>query len=343
MTSALIESEESIKPSEISLLLDDTKYRPSPPEFECGEILEDEGEVGSVLFFCTTPTQRLEFSCRGRSVGVLNDKETVVSNEELEEATATVDPFFFDKGYTLAGRTGFQIWAGARLILESLVWSLDPDSPRLAYWQQRLLQDTTMQRCRILELGAGVGLVGAALAAHGGEVLVTDLPTLVDNAISPNQQRNKSSTAFSSCPTWLASSCTSTVPIGSGWLGSTPLDWTKSVHEQLSELQRQHLNLIVASDCVWLASMLNALFDTVATLFQLSPEASFLMSFQRRDLRKDSALFTTVESILDAAHHRGWRLECLSWKYVHVDGEDEMKEVFLFEIQRGLVLDKSST
>ncbi|GAX11537.1 hypothetical protein FisN_22Lu261 [Fistulifera solaris] len=312
-----------------SFLLDDTKYRPSPQAFQCGEILEEAGEVGSVVFFSTTPNHRLEFSCRGRSVGVLNDQEPVVSNEELEEATAAVDPFFFDKGYTLAGRTGFQIWAGARLVLESLIWPLDQDPPRLVHWQRRL-QETAP--CRIIELGSGVGLLGASFAAQGGEVLATDLPTLVENAIYPNQQRNKNNAPSSPCPEWLAAS--STVPIGSGWLGSTALDWTKPVQEQLSEIQRHNLDLIVASDCVWLVSMLDALLDTVASLFHFSPNATFLMSFQRRDVRKESALFTTVDGILSAVRCRGWALDCLSWKYVKVDGDEEKKEVFLLEIRR---------
>jgi predicted nicotinamide N-methyase len=328
MTNASSGLEASSEPKN-SFVVDEAKYRLSPPAFQCGEILEEDGEVGSVVFCSTTPNHRLEFSCRGRSVGVLNDQELGVSNEELEEATATVDPFFFDKGYTLAGRTGFQIWAGARIVVESLIWPLDQDPPRLVYWQQRL-QETAP--CRIIELGSGVGLLGASLAAQGGEVLATDLPTLVENAIYPNQQRNKNKAPSSPCPEWLASS--RTVPIGNGWLGSTALDWTKPVQEQLSALQRHNLDLIVASDCVWLVSMLDALLDTVASLFHFSPNATFLMSFQRRDLRQESALFTTVDAILDAVRHRGWELDCLSWKYVKVDGDEQMKEVFLFEIRR---------
>lgn len=324
-------------PPLLQLANDESNYRPSPPEFTCGEeIREDDdgdGNVGSVVFFCTLPGhQRLEFSCRGRSMGVLHDHESSVL---LPEEDTAVDPFFFDSGYTLAGRTGFQIWAGARLLLESLVWPLESDSPRLVYWQQRV-----HATCNIIELGAGVGLVGMSLAGQGGHVLVTDLPTLVTNAILPNQQRNqKDSAASLSCPVWLSGA----VPMGRGWLGATPLDWTKSVHEQLSEEQRQDLDLILASDCVWLVSMLDAILDTVSCLFLESPRASFLLSFQKRDVHGESALFTTVESIVDAVHQRKWSLNCLAWNHVKVDGEEEMKKVFLFEIQPEMHCDTTSS
>ncbi len=104
---------------------DPSKFRPSPKEFQCGEELEEGGGIigrSGVSFFCTLPKSkelgeggncRLIFSCRDRSSGVLESEESAITNDEFEatqNATA-VDPFFFDEGYTLAGRTGFQVWS----------------------------------------------------------------------------------------------------------------------------------------------------------------------------------------------------------------------------------------
>lgn len=90
------------------VLKDPSRLRGPPKGFQCGENVE-EGEVGSVNFYFTLPDgARLDFSCRGRSVGVLLKNEPDVADEELESEIA-VDPFFFDDGYTLAGRTGFQV------------------------------------------------------------------------------------------------------------------------------------------------------------------------------------------------------------------------------------------
>lgn len=112
-------------------MTDPSKFRPSPTEFQCGEELEESAETigkSGVTFFCTLPkgkaidTQhssgtlddsRLRFCCRDRSCGVLESQEAAITNDEFEatqNATA-VDPFFFDAGYTLAGRTGFQVWS----------------------------------------------------------------------------------------------------------------------------------------------------------------------------------------------------------------------------------------
>lgn len=103
-----------------------SKFRRSPPEFQCGEALEEgSGVVGKsgVFFFCTLPggeessnddpKRKLTFNCRDRSNGVLESEESTITNDEFEasqNATA-VDPFFFNPGYTLAGRTGFQVWS----------------------------------------------------------------------------------------------------------------------------------------------------------------------------------------------------------------------------------------
>ena len=119
-----------------SFFADPSKFRTSPSEFCCGEALEEGGGIigkSGVLFFCTFPTapthttksddvdsschnNRLTFHCRDRSCGVLEKQESAVTNDEFEETqnAFAVDPFFFEKGYTLAGRTGFQVWSVSR-------------------------------------------------------------------------------------------------------------------------------------------------------------------------------------------------------------------------------------
>ena len=98
------------------LMTDPSKLRRPPTDFKCGEELE-EGLIGrsGVSFFCTLPTKigadentntktsdndRLWFSCRDRSSGVLESQESAITNDQFEatqNATA-VDPFFFDAG-----------------------------------------------------------------------------------------------------------------------------------------------------------------------------------------------------------------------------------------------------
>jgi len=98
------------------LMTDPSKLRRPPIDFKCGEELE-EGLIGrsGVSFFCTLPTKigadentntktsdndRLWFSCRDRSSGVLESQESAITNDQFEatqNATA-VDPFFFDAG-----------------------------------------------------------------------------------------------------------------------------------------------------------------------------------------------------------------------------------------------------
>jgi hypothetical protein len=322
-------------------LKDPSRLRPTPDSFHCGESI-DKGDVGSVTFYFTLNNKRLVFSCRNRSVGALLYDEQAVKDEELEEVNQTVDPNFFDNGYTLAGRTGFQVWAGSRLLLESLALPVDSDCERLAVWQRRI-----MTGVNVLELGAGVGVVGAALASAGARVLLTDLPTLVDNAVQPNLHRNKETASAAQkeeeCPAWLEQF--DAMPIGRGWAATTPLDWTRPVESQLSADLLSNTDLIIASDCVWLVSMLTALLDAVQVVFAASPATTaFVMSFQRRDAAQqgggagdhdddDSTLFTTVDRVVAAVEARRWSMECLAWRPAVLDGTAyDDKEVFVLEI-----------
>ena len=400
----------------------------------------------------------LTFQCRGRSVGVMSEPDTHNNNKINNEIVGVgvddegktghgdddehdddgeqpmLDPFFFDEGYTLAGRTGFQVWAGSRLMLESLLYPFNPsqqqqqqqqqrllsqssasespsppsttpgqdivDTPRLQYWQRRILEkqsssspsqsqerqiddDEDRHRHRalkILELGSGVGLVGSSLAALGHQVVLTDLPTLVKHSVLPNMKlnsfRKKSNKNIKDRPfaaedpplppLWLSSiisggrdaqkNCARgyhICPIQAGndqdfgWMRELSLDWTKPLQVQVPNADQslQGLDLVVASDCVWLKSMLDSLLDTVASIFDVSgPQTSFILSFQRRDKNgrnrnipnqtpdrsskppDSSSMFTTVESILEAIDQRGWTWECLAWRYTMVEAEEHEKE-----------------
>jgi hypothetical protein len=315
--------------------------RPPSKGFHCGERpIDDENnhdeEVSNrVLFHCkASDSQELIFYCRDVSCGVLLDNETSLLGTEEEDDDAEpppVDPNFFDSGYTLAGRTGFQVWAGTRLLLDSLLWPQPCDSDRLKYWQQQV------PRINILELGAGIGVVGTLLAYAGASVLLTDLPTLVHNAIAPNLKRNSTRESItvraSASRFW---SHNKPVRIGQGWAAATPLNWTKPLSEQIPEETVQELDLIVASDCVFLKDMLDNLLNTVEAVFEVHNRAHtnrspvLLLSFQRRDSEKDEK-FTTVTGILEELQRRRWSITCLCWA-PNVIAKEQESQVFVFEL-----------
>lgn len=319
-------------------------HRQPTKGFQCREDIEKEDHVTAVIFKCNLPSHQhvVEFNCREPSCGALEGEE---KGAVLGEEDYAVDPNFFDEGYSMAGSTGFKVWTGSRLLIETLTWPQDTDCDRLRKIQECI---TTSDGTRIIELGAGVGVVGTYLSSVGSHVLLTDLPTLVENAIDTNLKRNErilfnsfNNDNDKSCPSWLANGR----KIGKGWAGSTPLDWTKPIIQQLSEEQATTIDIIIASDVVFLASMMNSLFDTVEAIFQASKnnKPSFILSFQKRDATdgKDSAAFTTVNGVLSAVKDRGWSIQCLSWRTVAVRKEDysngavkdDQSEVFVFEIK----------
>lgn len=121
-------------------------------------------------------------------------------------------------------------------------------------------------------------------------------------------------------------------PIGrfGGWASVATVDWTEPLNEEVAMISS--LDWIIASDCVWLRSMLDSLLDTVASLFELNPNARLILSFQRRDSGNNQK-FSNVSSIIDSVERRKWSIDCLAWRHVRQEGECELKEVFVFEIK----------
>lgn len=299
---------------------DPSRQRAPSSHIQCRETNnheDDHEELGPLTFHCSLPDKlTLVFSCRDKSCGVMIADEAVAEkNKEL-----SVDPFFFDIGYTLAGKTGFQIWPGTRLLVEALTWpQAVGDCAQLAAYQQKCRNGA-----RVLELGAGIGVVGTALAAIGSQVLLTDLPTLVTNAIRPNLSRNEMIATAEECPSWLKEG--DGVRIGRGWAGTTVIDWRIPVETQLSDASRI-VDFVVGCDCLWLVDMIDHVLSIVAATFLASPNAKFLFTYQRR---APSSVFTNLESVLAAIQERRWAAECLAWRRVDCE-EDDTNDLLLFE------------
>lgn len=183
---------------------------------------------------------------------------------------------------------------------------------------------------------------------------MTDLSALVDEAIDVNLARNgmercnppqneeDDDGSSSSCPRWLGRDG---ARVGKGWSAAAPLDWTRPLAEQLTPEASSSVDLVVASDVVFLTSMLTSLLNTVSFIFEESSSngPSLLLCFQRRDavdgIGDEGGAFTTVTGVIKAAERRGWSVDCLAWRHVTVKKEtngiitDDESEVFMFEIR----------
>jgi len=185
--------------------------------------------------------------------------------------------------------------------------------------------------------------------------MLLERPTLVENSLLPNLKRNRvesrangvdGAESLREAP-WLFKASSNiefeenddkdlVFPIGSmgGWASVANIDWTAPLNEEVSSIST--LDWIVASDCVWLVSMLDSLLNTVDSLLKLNPNARLILSFQRRDAG-DNTRFSSVSSIVCSVRRRKWSIECLAWRYVRQEGERDPKEVFVFEIIPNLV------
>jgi hypothetical protein len=311
---------------------------PIDPELKCGEEWTavcgtdecDDDHFSPITFHITFPTMhdnvRLNFNCRDKSSGVLLPSEPeALSKADDADNDNMGDPFFFEKGFYLEAKTGFQPWPGTRLMIEAFTCM---KSERMKYWQTRLASNDLT----ILEVGAGVGIVGACLAAVGGKVLVTDLPVLVEHSIGPNLKRNEhrvneGDARGKHLDFFLESHEYSRIE--DGWAQAVVLDWFRPISEQLPHKTSSAFDVIVACDCMWMRKLIDPLFSVISTLFQQSlKETSFLFTYQRRNML---GVFIGMEELLERIEQRGWGVECIAWRTIAVEGDGE-QDLHLFEI-----------
>ena len=317
---------------------------------------DDDDFHGPITFHVQLPSQSgsgmqlLRFNCRDKSSGVLLPSEPSVKKEDTYDGPS--DPFFFEKGFYMEAKTGFQVWPGSRLMVEAFTCSSEVSPNANGIIEHLKDQLSHGGKLNILEVGAGMGVVGSCLAAAGGNVLITDLPVLVEHGIGRNLCRNGRANSIrtdsdeeacnwqQSCPKFLIDACayeTTTdaasydaVKLGRGWARAAVLDWFKPLNEQLPLSTTSDIDVIVACDCIFLRKLANPLLTTIATIFEhsIAKNPKFFFTFQRRNML---GLFIQLEELLGMFEERGWAVECVAWRDVDVE-DDGVHQNYLFQV-----------
>ncbi|EFR05332.1 hypothetical protein MGYG_08343 [Nannizzia gypsea CBS 118893] len=131
-------------------------------------------------------------------------------------------------------------------------------SPFLVF--KDLIRRKDKSHFNVIELGAGCGIVGIALAQSLMDCLVvlTDLEEVRDIVTRNINVSN---------------------PAAGSKIDFQVLDWEMSIPSRISE---QQYDLIVVSDCTYNSDSLPALVDTMAALINRSPRAAIIVALKRR-------------------------------------------------------------
>lgn len=212
--------------------------------------------------------------------------------EEREEEETAVDPFLFDSDYSLEGFTGFMVWEGSYALLDLLRSGEVPLEGR-----------------RVLELGAGTGILGLSAAALGAHALITDLASVVEGSLAPNVARNGGGGAAPAGGAW-----PSAVAVGSrgGSARAAPLDWTLPLGDARQTVagDPREADVVLAADTVWLLSLVDPFVSTLAAVLSGGRAEACYWAFRER-AKATSEHFVSSAALLEAMARHGLRVELL--------------------------------
>ena len=278
---------------------------------------------------CGFPTRakRVDVVARGVSLEVVHsvvvrykDLESTTTASEDDEEEFTMDPYFFDEGYTLAATTGFcRVWEGA----ETLSTFLTEDAGR---------RRVAGKKC--IELGAGVGECGLVAAAIGAHVVLTDVRAVAENVIRRNVGANGRGDAAAADGAWPKS-----VRVGHGSATHATLDWFDPIHETPFGDDHHGVNfydaeVILAAECVWLRDLVPAFVETNRALLCRGAEKTLILSFRDRSSTDDASsgkAFAGYREVVRAFEDVGCVCEVLQRT---ASKEDEGKETIIYSITR---------
>lgn len=173
---------------------------------------------------------------------------------------------------------------------------------------------------RVVELGAGTGLAGLCAAAIGAHVLMTDVPTIARESITPNILSNATTTgtAAATVPAGSGGVCGSSGSSGrGGWVGALPvgegtaaaggLDWTDTLDAQREPNDPLQADVILAAECVWLEELIQPFVQTVHGLLN-GPNKPFAIVCYRDRSTVGSKTFVAMAEVIKRFQDMGCKL-----------------------------------
>jgi len=182
-----------------------------------------------------------------------------------------------------------------------------------------------------------IGILGLAAAAYGGHVLLTDLPVIVEAALIPNITRNENTKE--KCNLWPGASSVGT---NGGTCATIGLDWFKPIESQVPVQSQSSVNffdcdIILASDTVWLADLLDPFVNTVNGILQASRNAVCYLAYKDRST---SSVFVNLSTLVSAFSGRGLQIQKIlsvsdkSAQQPQGQQHQQVSEIIIFKITK---------
>ena len=253
-----------------------TSYAPPPPP------------AATSMAAATTATSSAIEPGTIEVVATIGDTRVSVLRKDLEdeESIGDVDPRFFDPDYSVAASTGMVMWEGSWAAVELL--------RKESSWLLDMLRGK-----RVVELGSGIGLLGLCAAAAGSHVLLTDVPSVVEERLEPNLQHATTGPPIGAADGWLDART-----LGRGSAAVQPLDWYKRVDEQATPNDPRECDLILAAECVWLRELVEPFVETVVALMRGPKKPKCILAFRER-AKAESTTFSSLATVAETFRERG--------------------------------------
>lgn len=179
------------------------------------------------------------------------------------------------------------MWGGAEALLNFL----------------RSPESTHLKGHAVIELGAGLGLVGICAALKGCHVLITDVSSvaqLIKVNILENCRTPENEALLTGSP-WQQLH-----QVGEGTAACMPLDWLEDVSEQAASSGQDifKADFIIACEVIWLQELLQPYVHILARLLHSDRRPVCYMSYTNRGTQR-STIFTSETQVHEALRCAG--------------------------------------